>query len=217
MNISPLSSLPFQVSIASRETGRAAEAPGPPSSDVAPPVTGTSGPADPGALLAVQESATVLSVEERQVVAQLKRADREVKSHERAHSAAAGPYGGMPTYEFARGPDGRRYAVSGEVSIDASPEGDAEATVAKMEIVIRAALAPAKPSSQDRSVANEAKQIKAESLAELRSERQGGEKTTHASPPPEDPAVRSDAIALYSQAVEATKGLTSNRLPPLTA
>ncbi len=168
-------------------------------------------------MVSVQESATVLSAEDRQVVAQLKRADREVKSHERAHSAAAGPYGGPPTYEFARGPDGRRYAVSGEVSIDASPESDPEATVAKMEIVIRAALAPAKPSSQDRSVANQAKQTKAESLAELRAERQNGEKTTNVSPSPEDRTLRSDAITLYSRAVKAAEGLTPNLIPLLTA
>lgn len=41
-----------------------------------------------------------------------------------------------------------------------------------MEIVIRAALAPADPSGQDRQVANEAKQKKSEAQAELRAEKQ---------------------------------------------
>jgi hypothetical protein len=46
------------------------------------------------------------------------------------------------------------YAVSGEVSIDSSPvKGDPKATVRKMEQVVRAALAPAQPSGQDRAVA----------------------------------------------------------------
>jgi len=40
-----------------------------------------------------------------------------------------------------------------------------------MDVVIRAALAPADPSAQDRAVANQAKQIKLEAQAELRTER----------------------------------------------
>ena len=52
------------------------------------------------------------------------------------------------------GPDGNRYAIGGEVSIDVAPvDGDPEATIAKMEIVKAAALAPAEPSAQDRKVA----------------------------------------------------------------
>jgi hypothetical protein len=51
------------------------------------------------------------------------------------------------------------YAVGGEVSIDTSPvKGDPQATIAKMEAIKRAALAPADPSGQDRSVASEASQ-----------------------------------------------------------
>lgn len=113
-----------------------------------------------------------LTPEEEQKVRELKKRDQEVRQHEQAHARAAGPYGGQPQYQYVRGPDGKQYAVSGEVKIDTSEESSPEATIAKMEIVIRAALAPADPSAQDRQVASEAKQKKAEAQAELRTEKQ---------------------------------------------
>ncbi|MEM9075067.1 MAG: putative metalloprotease CJM1_0395 family protein [Myxococcota bacterium] len=97
---------------------------------------------------------TVLSVEEEQEVQRLKARDAEVRRHELAHAAVGGPHAGTPTYTFETGPDGRRYAVGGEVQIDMSEvQGDPEASIAKMQIVVRAALAPAEPSPQDRRVA----------------------------------------------------------------
>jgi len=52
------------------------------------------------------------------------------------------------------GPDGKMYAVGGEVKLDVSEvPGDPEATVRKMEQVRRAALAPLEPSPQDLRVA----------------------------------------------------------------
>jgi hypothetical protein len=60
-----------------------------------------------------------LSDEERQLLKELLARDAEVKAHEQAHLAAAGPYAnGAPTFEFQTVPDGRQYAVGGEVSID---------------------------------------------------------------------------------------------------
>ena len=48
---------------------------------------------------------------------------------------------GATSYEYETGPDGARYAVAGEVSMDLSPvAGDPSATLAKMQIVQRAAL-----------------------------------------------------------------------------
>ncbi len=113
-----------------------------------------------------------LSDEEKEIVAELKRRDTEVRRHEQAHSAAAGSYGGLPSFEYERGPDGRLYAVGGEVKIDASPLNDPEATIQKMDIVIRAALAPANPSAQDRAVAAQAKQARQQAIAEVRAEKQ---------------------------------------------
>lgn len=83
-----------------------------------------------------------------------------------------GQLAGSPSYTYQRGPDGVRYAVGGEVPIDVSKvPGDPQATLEKMQLVQRAALAPAEPSSQDRRVAALAAQQAAEARAELSSER----------------------------------------------
>lgn len=106
--------------------------------------------------------------QEQLEIAELASRDREVRAHEQAHAAVGGAYAGAPTYTFARGPDGKRYAVGGEVSIDTSPiPNDPEATLRKMELVQRAALAPAEPSAQDRRVAAQAAAQAAEARAEL--------------------------------------------------
>ncbi|MDP3847821.1 MAG: putative metalloprotease CJM1_0395 family protein [Pseudomonas sp.] len=104
----------------------------------------------------------------QQQVAQLSRRDREVRAHEQAHASVGGNYAGGPTYIFKRGPDGRTYAVGGEVSIDASAiANDPAATLRKMEQVARAALAPAEPSGQDRRVAAQAQVLAAQARVEL--------------------------------------------------
>jgi hypothetical protein len=81
------------------------------------------------------------------IVAQLAVTDRHVSAHEEAHLAAAGPYAtGGPTYIYQQGPDGKLYAVGGEVTLDDSPvSGDPAATVEKEKTVIAAADAPAIP------------------------------------------------------------------------
>ncbi len=86
---------------------------------------------------------------------QLKAVDREVRAHELAHIAVGGRYViSGANFQYERGPDGRNYAVAGEVSIDTSEvPGDPQATLTKAQIILRAALAPANPSAQDRAVA----------------------------------------------------------------
>ncbi len=114
-----------------------------------------------------------LSDEEQRVVRELRARDREVRAHEQAHMAAGGPYVSGPYYDYQKGPDGQRYAVGGSVNIDASPvPGDPEATVAKMEVVIRAALAPAEPSPQDMKVAAAAREQKLQAQADAAAQRQ---------------------------------------------
>lgn len=98
-----------------------------------------------------------LTPSEARMVEQLKERDREVKSHELAHKAIAGQYArGAPSFNYQTGPDGRRYAVGGEVSIDITKESDPQATLRKAEVIRRAAMAPADPSGQDRQVAMQA-------------------------------------------------------------
>ncbi len=109
-----------------------------------------------------------LSKEALQLLQKLQARDREVRAHEHAHMAAGGPYvRGGPSYTYKTGPDGKRYAVGGEVQIDTSPEKDPEATIRKMETVKRAALAPAKPSGQDRMVAARASMEEQKARMEL--------------------------------------------------
>jgi hypothetical protein len=108
-----------------------------------------------------------LSKEQQAQVRELKKRDAEVKAHEQAHAAVGGAYASAPKYTYTRGPDGKKYAVGGEVEIDTSPERTPEATIRKMDVVIRAALAPAEPSSQDRAVARQAQQQRLEAQREL--------------------------------------------------
>jgi len=114
-----------------------------------------------------------LSEAERRILTELRARDAEVRAHEQAHVAAAGPYAtGAPTFEFQTGPDGKQYAISGEVSIDASPvQGDPEATVRKAQAIKRAALAPREPSEQDRAVAAQAAQLEAQARQEVKAEK----------------------------------------------
>lgn len=109
-----------------------------------------------------------LSQEEKRNLEQLKARDREVRAHEAAHKNAAGGLAGGAQFELQTGPDGRRYAVGGEVSIDTSKvSGDPQATIDKAQTIRRAATAPAEPSSQDMAVAAKAASMEAEARAEL--------------------------------------------------
>lgn len=129
-------------------------------------------------------AAQELTDEERQVVEQLKRQDARVRQHEAAHMAAAGPYvRGGPSYEYERGPDGKLYAVGGEVSIDTSAESDPEATIAKMQVVRAAALAPANPSAQDRAIAAKASAAEAQARRDLAEEQASDSGPGHATAP----------------------------------
>ena len=103
-------------------------------------------------------------------VDELKDRDREVRLHEQAHASTGGQYAGAPTYEYETGPDGKRYAVAGEVSIDVANEKTPSETIRKMQQVKAAALAPAEPSSQDYKVASEATQKERAARNELAKE-----------------------------------------------
>ncbi|MEM9064605.1 MAG: putative metalloprotease CJM1_0395 family protein [Planctomycetota bacterium] len=109
-----------------------------------------------------------LSDEEQAQLDQMRDRDSEVRTHEQAHIAAAGElFRGGPYYEYASGPDGKRYAVGGRVSIDTSPGQTPEETIQKAARIRAAAMAPAEPSSTDRSVAAKADRMAAEARQEL--------------------------------------------------
>jgi len=100
---------------------------------------------------------------------ELRARDREVRAHEQAHVAAAGSLArGGPSFQFQRGPDGRSYAVGGEVQIDTSAvSGNPQGTAAKAQQIQRAATAPAQPSAQDRAVAANAAAMEVRARAEI--------------------------------------------------
>ncbi len=117
-----------------------------------------------------------LSSEEKQEVKELEKIDAEVRRHEQAHLAAGGSLvRGGASFSFQRGPDGQQYAVGGEVNIEMAAEDDPQATVQKMQQVKRAALAPAEPSAQDRSVASRASALEAQARSEMLSEKNDNE------------------------------------------
>ncbi len=112
-----------------------------------------------------------LSAEELQAVEELKARDREVRAHEMAHLASAGQHArGGPSYTFQQGPDGRRYAIGGEVPIDVGKEKTPEQTIQKMRAVRSAAMAPANPSPADRSIAASASALEAQARQEIQAE-----------------------------------------------
>lgn len=108
-----------------------------------------------------------LTPEEQQQVQKLKSIDQKVRAHEQAHLAAAAGLGvGGANFQFVRGPDGKQYAVAGEVKIDTSGGQTPEQTIAKAQRIQAAALAPADPSGQDRAVAAAATQMEAQARIE---------------------------------------------------
>lgn len=134
----------------------------PETAEPARPPGGDTGLPMPGAL-------SEMDPEARRAIASLRRRDQEVRLHEQAHLLAAGPYAtGGPSYTYATGPDGRRYAVGGEVPIDLSAvPGDPQATLQKARTLRRAALAPTHPSGADLAIAMQATALAAQAQQEL--------------------------------------------------
>ncbi|MEC7983996.1 MAG: putative metalloprotease CJM1_0395 family protein, partial [Myxococcota bacterium] len=117
-------------------------------------------------------SGRTLSEEEVRVIQELKSRDAEVRAHENAHISAAGGLASAATYTYQSGPDGKRYAIGGHVSIDTSPGRTPKETLIKAERIRSAALAPADPSPQDRAVASQASQMAANARAEINANNQ---------------------------------------------
>lgn len=119
-------------------------------------------------VISTTAQAGVLTPEQQRQVQQLRETDRKVRAHEQAHvSVGADLVRGGATFTYQTGPDDRRYAVSGEVSIDASPGRTPEETIPKAQHIRATALAPADPSAQDLSVAEKAGAMEASARIEL--------------------------------------------------
>ena len=151
-----------------------------------------------------------LTPEEVEQLQQLQQRDREVRQHEQAHLVAAGQHAASgPSFQFQTGPNGQRFAVGGEVQIDTSEvPNNPQATIAKMQQVRRAALAPADPSSQDRRVAASATQREAEARRELQEQR-GAESDPSGDEDPSIPGFRVDP----GPAVEDARNIIGSLVP----
>ena len=112
--------------------------------------------------------ANQLTPEQQRQVQQLKEIDRKVRLHEQAHLSVGGDLvRGGATFSYQTGPDNQRYAIGGEVSIDASPGRTPKETIPKAQHIRAAALAPADPSAQDQSVAARAARMESDARTEL--------------------------------------------------
>ncbi|MBT4889517.1 MAG: hypothetical protein HON65_08195, partial [Rhodospirillales bacterium] len=146
--------------------------------------------------------------------------DKEVRDHERAHASAGAALASAPSYEMMVGPDGHKYAVGGEVKINLVKAKSPEDTIEKMEKVIKAALAPIRPSAGDRRVAEEARQIQMEAKIEIAREKAEERKEKideHKEERPMPTSANSDftsrAMNAYDQAAElkSEKGQTHSQ------
>lgn len=160
--------------------------------------------------------------EVKKVIAQLQARDQEVRIHEQAHVAAGGQYvTSGSSYSYQTGPDGKRYAVGGNVGIDVSPVADdPKATINKARQVIQAAMAPAEPSSQDYAVAQSAQSMMLQAQQEISAQnnasvQDGGKREQNSDSSASDqlqkeaqtPSMEQRAGRLYQQTEMATNAL----------
>lgn len=114
-----------------------------------------------------------LTEEQEQQVRQLEKRDAEVRAHEQAHMAAAGAMAqGGPKYSYETGPDGKRYATGGEVSIVMKTGRTPEETIRNAQQVQAAALAPGDPSPTDQQTAAAAARMAQEARQQLAAQAQ---------------------------------------------
>ncbi len=110
-----------------------------------------------------------LTIKEKLEVKEMEHRERGIRRHEQEHLMAARDMGiGSPSFQYKRGPDGKKYAVHGEVNIDASLVGSEPAeTIDKALKMQRSALAPSDPSAKDMDVAARARSIEAKAHRKL--------------------------------------------------
>lgn len=100
-----------------------------------------------------QKEQQLAQPEVRREIQDLKFTEMEVMAHEQAHKAVGSSVTGPISYSYTTGPDNQHYINGGEVSINPSAGSTPQETIAILEQVKQAALAPADPSPQDLRVA----------------------------------------------------------------
>lgn len=115
-----------------------------------------------------------LSIKEKLDLMILQNEERNVREHERSHLRAARDLAvSGPAFQYKRGPDGKKYAIHGEVNIDSTGvSGDTQATIEKALKIQRAAMAPADPSPKDLQAAARARIMESKAYRKLARENQ---------------------------------------------
>ncbi len=111
-----------------------------------------------------------LSPDEQRLIKALESRDKEVKAHEAAHQAAGGGMTGAASYTYQIGPDGKMYAIGGEVSINTPTPSSPKEALKIARQVAAAALAVGEPSPQDFAVAASARMMEVQAQQDLAKE-----------------------------------------------
>lgn len=146
-------------------------------SDAATPAPGAADGTGDRVTLSAEGKAALSEAQQKEVAA-LKARDDDVRRHEAAHQAAGGALAGAASFSYEQGPDGKSYAVGGEVPIRISQGGSPQETIRNAQTVRAAALAPDDPSGQDRAVAAEASQIEQQARQQLSQQQSGNQNLT---------------------------------------
>lgn len=109
-----------------------------------------------------------LTPEQQRQVQDLQARDTHVRSHEAAHQAAGGDLTGPASFSYEQGPDGRSYAVGGEVPIQSRAGRTPDETISIARRVRAAALAPSDPSAADLAAASAASQVELRAMQQKR-------------------------------------------------
>ena len=112
-----------------------------------------------------------LSDDEKRLVLDLQSRDAEVRAHESAHQTG-GASTGAASFSYQQGPDGKMYAIGGEVSVTIKGGSSPQETISNAQAVIASALAPANPSGQDQAVASSARMMMVKAQQKLSQEQQ---------------------------------------------
>ena len=133
----------------------------------------------------------VAKVREQQGVAhddpaleRLKQLDRDVRAHESAHAAASGVQTiGSPRFRYTEGPDGKMYAVGGEVTVAVQSSGRPDDAMRAAQALRASALSSDNPSAADLGAAAEAGRMEMEALAAMARENRNAGKDMYGNGP----------------------------------
>ena len=152
-----------------------------------------------------------LTPEQQRIVQELQQIDHSVRAHEQAHLAAGREViTSAANFTYTYGPDGKQYAVGGEVGIDTSAESKPQDNIDKGRLIQKVALAPRDPSPQDYRVASIGSQLEARGRSDLMREQD-----TQARPVSENSidATRQQLTRTYSAGSTAGNAVGSDSAP----